>query len=64
MLELTPAAARAARCRAQLLTAKDRAADPVSAVRHMLAMQAQNAKAARWAVGIRKAEGEAGRGVR
>lgn len=53
MLELTPTAARAARCRAQLLTAKDRAADPVSAVRHMLAMQAQNAKAARWAVGIR-----------
>ena len=53
MLELTPSAARAARCRAQLLTAKDRAADPVSAVRHMLAMQAQNAKAARWAVGIR-----------
>ena len=53
MLQLTPTAARAARCRAQLLTAKDRAADPVSAVRHMLAMQAQNAKAARWAVGIR-----------
>ena len=53
MLELTPSAARAARCRAQLLTAKDRAPDPVSAVRHMLAMQAQNAKAARWAVGIR-----------
>ncbi|MFD5868865.1 winged helix DNA-binding domain-containing protein [Corynebacterium sp. NPDC060344] len=53
MLELTPSAARAARCRAQLLTAKDRAADPVSAVRHMLALQAQNAKAARWAVGIR-----------
>ena len=53
MLQLTRTAARAARCRAQLLTAKDRAADPVSAVRHMLAMQAQNAKAARWAVGIR-----------
>lgn len=53
MLELTPSAARAARCRAQLLTAKDRAADPVAAVSHMLAMQAQNAKAARWAVGIR-----------
>lgn len=53
MLELTPAAARAARCRAQLLTAKDRAADPPAAVRHMLALQAQNAKAGRWAVGIR-----------
>ena len=53
MLELTPSAARAARCRAQLLTAKDHASGPVSVVRHMLAMQAQNAKAARWAVGIR-----------
>ncbi|WP_295624318.1 winged helix DNA-binding domain-containing protein [uncultured Corynebacterium sp.] len=53
MITLTPSAARAARCRAQLFTAKDRAADPVSAVRHMLAMQAQNPKAARWAVGIR-----------
>ncbi len=30
MLELTPTAARAARCRAQLLTAKDRAAEDVS----------------------------------
>ena len=30
MLELTPTAARGARCRAQLLTAKDRAAEDVS----------------------------------
>ncbi|MFC3850365.1 winged helix DNA-binding domain-containing protein [Corynebacterium hansenii] len=53
MVSLTPVAARAARCRAQLLTAKDRAADPVAVARHMLALQGQNAKAARWAVGMR-----------
>ena len=54
MLQLTRTAARAARCRGA--AAHSLAIAPpilVSAVRHMLAMQAQNAKAARWAVGIR-----------
>lgn len=52
-VRLTPSAARAARCRAQLLTADSAAPDPVAAARHMLALQAQNAGAARWALGAR-----------
>src|SRR5699024_9240478 len=50
-IRLTPSTARALRCRAQLLTAAAAAETPVAAARHMLALQAQNANAARWALG-------------
>lgn len=52
-IRLTPSTARALRCRAQLLAPAEAAETPVAAVRHMLALQAQNANAARWAVGAR-----------
>lgn len=52
-IRLTPSTARALRCRAQLLTAAAASETPVAAARHMLALQAQNANAARWALGAR-----------